>query len=416
MNFIEFEYQFQPGTNGLLTAYVDGEPIASYYERFDLQEVNSSGRLFYTPSADVADHWLSFRLDSLGEIATAVTIPEIRVGSLSEAITITSADMATTVPEGTSLDVVGQFVGNAAGTPHSASVDWGDGAASSALIIELDGQGTAEDSHVYGDDGQHLVSLTVTSSQGQHDKYTTIAVVSNRAPSAGLIVPDGVVIGKPIELALMAADPSPVDQAAGFTYDIDWDGDGTVDETVSGFSPYTIEHTFDELGLTTVTVTATDKDGGVSDPATHTINVIQPVDIDVKPGSGRNPINLNSKGVIPISILTTDDFDASWVDVATVEFAGASPAHFAYEDVDGDGDMDLILHFRLQDTDLLETYADLLREDLGDGKLDDNHKVVDAVLSGRASKDGEDFFDFLGSDSVDLFLNGRKLKDLLSTL
>jgi hypothetical protein len=138
--------------------------------------------------------------------------------------------------------------------------------------------------------------------------------------------------------------------------------------------------------------------------------------IDVKPGSDRNPINLNSKGMIPISIFTTNDFDASWVDISTVQFAGASPAHFAYEDVDGDGDMDLILHFRLQDTNLLGMYEDLLREDLEDGKLDDNHKVVDAVLTGIASKDGEDEFDFFGTDSIDMFLNGKMLKELLGTL
>ena len=146
------------------------------------------------------------------------------------------------------------------------------------------------------------------------------------------------------------------------------------------------------------------------------ISVTQIVDIDVKPGSDRNPINLNANGVIPITIFTTADFNASWVDVSTVQFAGASVAHWAFEDVDGDGQLDLVLHFRLQDTHLLDTYAELLRQDLEDGKLDETRKTVDALLTGRASKDDEDFFDFLGSDSVDLFLAGRKLKDLLKAL
>lgn len=35
------------------------------------------------------------------------------------------------------------------------------------------------------------------------------------------------------------------------------------------------------------------------------------VDIDIKPGSDPNSINLKSKGVIPVAILTTDDFDAA---------------------------------------------------------------------------------------------------------
>ncbi len=78
-----------------------------------------------------------------------------------------------------------------------------------------------------------------------------------------------------------------------------------------------------------------------------------PVDIDIKPGSDPNSINTKSRGVIPVAVLTTNDFDATTVDVSTVAFgpAGAAPAHNGHiEDVDTDGDNDLILHFRTQDT------------------------------------------------------------------
>jgi len=76
--------------------------------------------------------------------------------------------------------------------------------------------------------------------------------------------------------------------------------------------------------------------------------------IDIKPGSYPNSINLGSKGVVPVAVLTTEDFDASSVDPSTVEFAGASPLRWTMEDVDGDGDTDLLFHFKTQELALDE--------------------------------------------------------------
>ncbi|MCK4564225.1 MAG: hypothetical protein KAU94_06105, partial [Verrucomicrobia bacterium] len=78
------------------------------------------------------------------------------------------------------------------------------------------------------------------------------------------------------------------------------------------------------------------------------------VEIDIKPGSDTNPINLKSKGRCPVAVLTTEEFDAAEVDPATVRFAGASPAHYALEDADADSDLDLILHFKTQELDLAD--------------------------------------------------------------
>lgn len=92
------------------------------------------------------------------------------------------------------------------------------------------------------------------------------------------------------------------------------------------------------------------------------------VSIDVKPGSSENSLNPNSRGRIPVAILTTDSFDASTVDPTTVRFGStgteASAVHWALEDVDGDGDIDLILHFNTQQTGILcgDTSASLTGE------------------------------------------------------
>jgi hypothetical protein len=78
------------------------------------------------------------------------------------------------------------------------------------------------------------------------------------------------------------------------------------------------------------------------------------VTIDIKPDSQTNNINPRSKGVIAVSVLTSEDFDALQVDPDTVLFgpADAEKAHTQahVEDVDNDGDMDLQLHFKTQET------------------------------------------------------------------
>jgi hypothetical protein len=85
--------------------------------------------------------------------------------------------------------------------------------------------------------------------------------------------------------------------------------------------------------------------------------------IDITPGDNPNSINCNNDmGVIPVAILTTDRFDATMVDHSTASFEGASETHVNKksseprrheEDVDGDGDTDLVFHFRLADASTL---------------------------------------------------------------
>jgi hypothetical protein len=104
---------------------------------------------------------------------------------------------------------------------------------------------------------------------------------------------------------------------------------------------------------------------GTSDSAEATVTItIEPVVdslVDVKPGSNVNPINLRARGVLPVAILSTqvssgeaEDLDATTIDPATIllgdvrdGFGRVEPLRVNQEDVDGDGDLDLILHFSL---------------------------------------------------------------------
>ena len=85
------------------------------------------------------------------------------------------------------------------------------------------------------------------------------------------------------------------------------------------------------------------------------IETYQSVNIDIKPGSEQNSINLESKGVIPVAVLSNQFFDVQEIDIESILFAEASPPKWKIEDVDDDGDLDLMLHFETQFLDLSPT-------------------------------------------------------------
>lgn len=55
--------------------------------------------------------------------------------------------------------------------------------------------------------------------------------------------------------------------------------------------------------------------------------------IDIKPQSCPNPVMARSKGVLPVAILGTEDFDVSTIDICTIQLAGVSPLRSSFEDV-----------------------------------------------------------------------------------
>lgn len=78
-----------------------------------------------------------------------------------------------------------------------------------------------------------------------------------------------------------------------------------------------------------------------------------PVGIDIKPGSFPNSINLKANGVIPVAVLGSATLDVLTLDPATAEFGPGKAKNVlapSYADVNSDSHLDLVLHFRTEDT------------------------------------------------------------------
>lgn len=86
------------------------------------------------------------------------------------------------------------------------------------------------------------------------------------------------------------------------------------------------------------------------------------VPVDVKPGDSSNEIRTSSRSVISVAILSTDHFDALSVDPLTVCFGSAADesrrdctethGRGHEEDANGDGRLDLVLHFDANESGL----------------------------------------------------------------
>jgi Ca2+-binding RTX toxin-like protein len=127
------------------------------------------------------------------------------------------------------------------------------------------------------DDGPFVVTLGVSDGDGGTDGPDTITVnVNNVPPDAAIEDPNftsPIATGQPIDFTLYAFDPSSVDQGQDFTWEIDWNGDGSFDESVTGPDGTVVTHAFPVVGNFTIEVRATDHDVPVTYGASGFLDV-----------------------------------------------------------------------------------------------------------------------------------------------
>ena len=111
------------------------------------------------------------------------------------------------------------------------------------------------------------------------------------------------------------------------------------------------------------------------------------IELDIRPGGNPNNINLSSRGVVPVAVLTTESFDAKNVNPKSLFFAKAQPTRCNIADVENDGDLDLLCHFETQDLHLdLDATAATLTGTTYDGqeiKGTDSIRIVLRTLPGK---------------------------------
>ncbi len=114
-----------------------------------------------------------------------------------------------------------------------------------------------------------------------------------------------------------------------------------------------------------------------TDTTTLTIEPALVIAVDIKPTSCPNPLNVKSKGVLPVAILGSDSFDVATIVISSLRLAGVAPLRDSYEDVatpvgdvadcncveDGpDGFVDLTLKFKTQQ--IVEALGEVEKDDV----------------------------------------------------
>jgi hypothetical protein len=140
------------------------------------------------------------------------------------------------------------------------------------------------------DAGKQTIDITDATRSTVGGVFLTVTVNpanNGTNPTAGVSGPTVGVPGQPLTFTLTATETGAAADAA-YIYHIDWVGNGSVTQTVSGTSGLTVSHVYPATGSFTAKVTATDTAGDAStQAATQTVTVTATA-LENDPATGTN--------------------------------------------------------------------------------------------------------------------------------
>ena len=307
-------------------------------------------------------------------VSLSVTDDDGGIGSGSATVTVSNvapvaeAGADRNIAEGERIQFSGSHSDPGSADSHSYAWDFGDGASGSGI----------SPTHVYADDGSHVVSLRVTDDDGDVGIDTLTVTVNNVAPAAAIAGGDRQArVGDTLVFSGTHGDPAG-EADAPFVYS--WafgDGANAVGNPV--------EHVYSARGEYEVVLTVMDKDGAAGPAARAAVHVVTLIDAAIgedagaksaavhrftlgeliqreavladtaiRPawcdldGDGKPELVLGAAAYGGTQLRVLDDADAGYAELAPIPLgwprnpAGAYPA---CGDLDGDGMDELVVGF-----------------------------------------------------------------------
>ena len=243
-----------PDNDPLMLSVSGLPPFAGFTDNHD-----GTGILQLVPGFDDAGVYASMRVtatDTAGNTASET----IQVTVINAPVSIDAVDNQTS-QEGATVTFTTAFSDAGTVDTHTAVVDWGDGITEPATLVESNGTGTVSGAHVYVDDGQSTVTVTITDNLGASSNTSFAVDVHNTAP---VVLTATALLGNEGEVLPFAGTFSDAGINDTFTATVFWsDGTqtpGTV-TAANGLGTVTADHIFADNGVYPVRLVVTDNAG-----------------------------------------------------------------------------------------------------------------------------------------------------------